>query len=182
MKPTLVRILIFALLVGLCPVPVSDFLIGIGFAPVSFVLFWIGLGFVSFPDPLHLIYLMETVLYLALFWFLAGRVSIMSPRPRRLLAAALLAGSIPLWFSPIHIRIEQATGKEKPLAALFADEYKRFRDLRALRMPAEPMIYRPPQDSVHTRTVAPQIQSKSTVRPEVVQQPALEVTVERNDD
>ncbi len=179
MKPTLPRILIFALLVGLCPVPVSDFLIGIGFAPISFVLFWIGLGFFRFPDPLHLIYLVESVLYMAVFWFIAGRVTRMAPRPRGLLGAALLAGSILLWYAPIHSRIEQGIGEQKPLAVLFVDEYHQFQFQRALQMPVEPKIYKPQEGMVPTVAVPPRIESMQTARPDVVQQPAAKKTKQR---
>lgn len=182
LKPKMLQILIFTLLVGLLPVPVSDFFVGIGFAPVTFVLFWISLELASSPSLLYLIYLVEAVLYIALFWFLAGRVAIMPPRPRLLLATALLAGAIPLWFAPIHCRIEQGIGEQKPLTVLFAEEYDRFQDLRAMQRTEDITIYQPPQGTVHTRTVAPQMQSKPTVHQGVVQQPAAEVTVPRADE
>lgn len=119
---------------------------------------------------------------MGLFWVLAGWVANVPPLSRRLLAVAMVAGSIPLWFAPIHCRIEQGIGEQKPLAAIFSEEYDRFKELRALRMPPEPKIYRPPQGKVHTRTGAPQIQSKPTVRPGVDQQPDAEVTVPRPDE
>jgi hypothetical protein len=172
MKPTILRILIFTMLVGLWPVPVSDFLIGFGFAPVSFVLFWIGLELVGFASLLHLIYLVEAALYLALFGFLAGRVAVMPPRSRGLLSAALLMGTILLWFAPVHIRIEQGIGEEKPLAALFTEEYNRFRFRRAPQRPEEAMIYHPPPGTLPTVTVAPRIESTQPARPGVVEQPA----------
>ncbi len=179
MKTTALRILIFTLLVGFCPVPVSDFLVGIGFAPVSFVLFGIGLGFASLPDLLHLIYLVESVLYMAVFWFIAGRVTHMAPRSRSLLGAALLAGSILLWYAPIHSRIEQGIGEQKPLAMLFVDEYNQFQFQRALQMPVEPKIYKPQEGMVPTVTVPPRIESMQTAHPGVVQQPAAKKTKQR---
>ncbi len=182
LTPTMLRILIVALLVGFCPVPVSDFMIGIGFAPVCFVLFWIGLELVSYPSPLYLIYLVEAVLYMALFWLLAGGVRAMPPRGRGLAGAAVLAVSVLLWLAPIHIRIERGIGAQKPLAALFEYEYLRFQDLRAMQRTADMTIYRPPPGTVHTRAVAPQIQSKPTVHQGVVQQSAAEVTVPRTDE
>ncbi len=182
MNPKLLRIMVFTLLVGFCPVPVSDFLIGFGFAPVSFVAFWIALELVSFASLLHLIYLVEAVIYMALFWFLAGRMALMAPRWRGLTATALLAGSVLLWLAPIHIRIEQGVGEEKQLATLFGDEYHRFQDLRAPHRPEDAMIYQPPPGTVHTRTIAPQTDSRPTNRPGVVQRPAAEAAVPRADE
>ena len=182
MNTTVLRILIFAMLVGFCPVPVSDFLLGIGFAPVSFVLFQIGSGFVSYASPLYLIYLAEVVLYMAVFWFIAGRVTRIPPLPRRLLGTALLAASILLWFAPIHIPIEHGIGEQKPLAALFAEEYNRFQFERSLQKPPEPIIHRTQEGIVHIQKVTPQIESMQTARPELVQQSAAGKKVHRTDE
>ena len=148
-------------------------MIGIGFAPVSFVLFWFRLELASFTSPLYLIYLVEAVIYMALFWFLAGQVTAMPPLSRRLITVAMVAGSIPLWLTPIHCRIVQGIGGQKPLATLFADEYKHFHDLRTMQRTEDMTIHRPPPSTVHTRTVARKIESKPKVNQRVVQQRAV---------
>ncbi len=115
---------IFVVLLLVCPVFATDFLVSAGVVPISYVLFHF---IVLYPSPFILAYWV-IVPYALLFHYLSGvagrklqRVSI-SRRRYALVALLLLSAAVSL--SPVYTSIAHNAKASRNIISLFHDEWR----------------------------------------------------------
>ena len=118
------RAAIFVLLLLVCPVLATDFVVSSGVVPISYVLFYFIL---PYPSPFILAYWV-IVPWALLFYYLSGvagrrlqRLPV-SRRPHVVLALMLLAAAVSL--SPIYSPIAHNAKGWRNLISLFHDEWR----------------------------------------------------------
>ena len=116
----IVKIIILLILVLLCPVLATDFLVSGGIIPISYIWFYSVIWF----DPIMLIYLFLSLIYLTIFYFVARFVvKIFGNHSLALNIFTVIISIffIILSFQPVYTDMAHNPGEKKDMISLYSD-------------------------------------------------------------